>query len=43
MMKVGLIGYGKAGKAVASVLAQDPRYDLRLDLVRRWRAKSSRR
>lgn len=29
MMKVGLIGYGKAGKAVASVLAQDPRYDLR--------------
>lgn len=27
-MKVGMIGYGKAGKAVASVLAQDPRYNL---------------
>ncbi len=28
-MKVGLIGYGKAGSAVAGVLQQDPRYDLR--------------
>jgi 4-hydroxy-tetrahydrodipicolinate reductase len=28
MMKVGLIGYGKAGKAVASVLASDLRYKL---------------
>lgn len=28
-MKVGLMGYGKAGKAVANVLASDPRYDLR--------------
>lgn len=29
MQKIGLMGYGKAGKAVASVLAQDPRYQLR--------------
>ena len=28
MQKIGLMGYGKAGKAVASVLAQDPRYQL---------------
>ncbi len=28
MLKVGLIGYGKAGKAVANVLADDPRYEL---------------
>lgn len=28
-MKVGLVGYGKAGSAVAGVLQQDPRYDLR--------------
>ncbi len=28
MLRVGLIGYGKAGQAVARVLAQDPRYDL---------------
>lgn len=28
-MKVGLMGYGKAGQAVARVLAADPRYDLR--------------
>ncbi len=28
MIKVGLIGYGKAGQAVASVLASDPRYEL---------------
>lgn len=28
MIKVGLMGYGKAGKAVASVLAADPRYQL---------------
>lgn len=27
-MKVGLIGYGKAGSAVAQVLHEDPRYDL---------------
>ncbi|MDZ7891504.1 MAG: dihydrodipicolinate reductase C-terminal domain-containing protein [Rhodoferax sp.] len=27
-MKVGLIGYGKAGSAVAQVLSEDPRYDL---------------
>ena len=28
MMKIGLMGYGKAGRAVASVLADDPRYQL---------------
>jgi 4-hydroxy-tetrahydrodipicolinate reductase len=28
MMKIGLMGYGKAGKAVANVLANDPRYQL---------------
>ena len=28
MLKVGLMGYGKAGKAVANVLADDPRYEL---------------
>ena len=28
MIKVGLVGYGKAGKAVASVLAQDERFEL---------------
>lgn len=28
MLKVGLMGYGKAGQAVAKVLAQDPRYEL---------------
>ena len=27
-MKIGLIGYGKAGQAVARVLADDPRYEL---------------
>ena len=27
-MKIGMIGYGKAGSAVASVLQQDPRYQL---------------
>jgi len=27
-MKVGLVGYGKAGSAVAGVLQQDPRYDV---------------
>ena len=27
-MKIGLMGYGKAGKAVANVLANDPRYQL---------------
>lgn len=35
MIKVGLIGYGKAGKAVAEVLAKDPRFDLC------WIARSS--
>jgi 4-hydroxy-tetrahydrodipicolinate reductase len=28
MIKIGLMGYGKAGKAVANVLANDPRYEL---------------
>lgn len=28
MIKIGLVGYGKAGKAVASVLAQDERFEL---------------
>lgn len=28
MMKIGLMGYGKAGKAVANALANDPRYQL---------------
>lgn len=28
-IRVGLIGYGKAGKAVANVLGTDPRFDLR--------------
>ncbi len=28
VLKVGLMGYGKAGKAVANVLADDPRYEL---------------
>ena len=28
MIKVGLIGYGKAGQAVAEVLRTDPRYEL---------------
>lgn len=28
MLKVGLMGYGKAGQAVAKVLAEDPRYEL---------------
>jgi len=28
MLKVGLMGYGKAGQAVARVLADDPRYSL---------------
>jgi 4-hydroxy-tetrahydrodipicolinate reductase len=27
-MKIGMIGYGKAGSAVASILQQDPRYQL---------------
>ncbi|MDD2925073.1 dihydrodipicolinate reductase C-terminal domain-containing protein [Rhodoferax sp.] len=29
MIKVGLFGYGKAGRAVAQVLQADPRFDLR--------------
>lgn len=28
MIKVGLVGFGKAGQAVANVLAADPRYEL---------------
>lgn len=28
-LRVGLVGYGKAGSAVANVLSGDPRYDLR--------------
>lgn len=28
-IRVGLMGYGRAGQAVAGVLAQDPRFDLR--------------
>lgn len=28
MIKVGLLGYGKAGKAVAEILRTDPRYEL---------------
>jgi len=28
-IRVGLVGYGKAGKAVANILAADPRFDLR--------------
>lgn len=28
-IRVGLIGYGKAGKAVANILSTDPRFDLR--------------
>lgn len=28
MIKIGLVGYGKAGKAVASVLVQDDRFEL---------------
>ncbi len=27
-IRIGLIGYGKAGKAVANVLATDPRFEL---------------
>lgn len=34
-MKIGLIGYGKAGRAVARVLQADPRFDLR------WAARNS--
>jgi len=29
MIKVGLVGFGKAGQAVAHVLHEDPRYELR--------------
>ncbi|WP_296653163.1 dihydrodipicolinate reductase C-terminal domain-containing protein [Rhodoferax sp.] len=35
MIKIGLIGFGKAGSAVAQVLSADPRFDLR------WIAKRS--
>jgi 4-hydroxy-tetrahydrodipicolinate reductase len=34
-IRVGLVGYGKAGKAVANILSRDPRYELR------WIARSS--
>ena len=34
-LRVGLVGYGKAGSAVANVLSTDPRFDLR------WIARSS--
>lgn len=40
MMKVGLLGYGKAGKAVANVLACDPRYEL-CWVMRRTAGKSA--
>ena len=40
MLKVGLIGYGKAGKAVANVLASDPRYQLCWVIRRRSEASS---
>ena len=39
-MKVGLMGFGKAGQAVANVLANDPRYDLRW-VIRQSAGKSS--
>ena len=39
MIKVGLLGYGKAGKAIANVLASDPRYEL--CWVMRQRAESA--
>lgn len=29
MVNIGLVGFGKAGMAVADVLAADPRYNLR--------------
>lgn len=35
MIRVGLVGYGRAGKAVARILAEDPRFDLR------WIARNS--
>lgn len=28
-IRVGLVGYGKAGSAVANVLSNDPRFELR--------------
>lgn len=40
MMKVGLMGFGKVGQAVANVLANDPRYDLRW-VIRQSAGKSS--
>ena len=40
MIKVGLMGYGKAGKAVASVLAADPRYQLSWVLRRQSEANA---
>lgn len=40
MMKVGLMGYGKAGRAVANVLASDPRYELRWVMRRTAMPKS---
>lgn len=38
MIRVGLMGYGKAGKAVANVLAADPRYQLSWVLRRQSQA-----
>ena len=40
MLKVGLIGYGKAGKAVANVLASDPHHQLCWVMRRRAEATS---
>lgn len=39
-LRVGLVGYGKAGCAVANVLSADPRYDLRWIARRSPAAKS---
>ena len=39
-IRVGLVGYGKAGKAVANVLGTDPRFDLRWIARRSADAKS---
>jgi 4-hydroxy-tetrahydrodipicolinate reductase len=36
MIKVGLVGYGKAGSAVAEILNADPRFDLRWIAKRRF-------
>lgn len=41
MLKVGLMGYGKAGQAVARVLADDPRYSLQWVMRRQTGEESS--